>query len=125
MRYMTKINQNLKELKMTKGYTQEKVVNKIGLTRQAISSYESGRTQLGIDILMKLAEIYEVDLEDVLYNTSNNNNLKIKKVVITLTSIYWFFFIARGVIRIIGHRCFPITTGYMEQNWEYILLSLM
>lgn len=64
---MTNIHTVLKELRIEKGLTQEEVADKIGLTRQAISGYESEKRQPGIDILVKLAEIYEVNVETVLY----------------------------------------------------------
>lgn len=36
------IHQNLKELRKIAGMTQEEVARQVGLTRQAISSYEAG-----------------------------------------------------------------------------------
>lgn len=69
---MAGIHTNLKELRIEKGFTQEQVADKIGLTRQAISGYESGKRQPGIDILMELAKIYEVDFEDILYGTKES-----------------------------------------------------
>ena len=45
------ISQNLKDLRRLSGLTQEQVAEKVGLTRQAISSYESGRTQPDLDTL--------------------------------------------------------------------------
>ena len=41
---MSNIHKNLKQLRLSKKLTQENVAGKIGVTRQAISSYESGRT---------------------------------------------------------------------------------
>ena len=61
------ISQNLKDLRRLSGLTQEQVAEKVGLTRQAISSYESGRTQPDITMLEKLAEVYGAELTDVLY----------------------------------------------------------
>lgn len=45
------IPQNLKDLRRLSGMTQEQVAEKVGLTRQAISSYESGRTQPDLALL--------------------------------------------------------------------------
>ena len=64
---MASIAENLKNLRTAKGLTQEDVALQIGLTRQAISSYESGRTQPPLDLLTRFAEIYGVEIEDVLY----------------------------------------------------------
>ena len=64
---MASVAENLKKLRTVKGLTQEDVASQIGLTRQAISSYESGRTQPPLDLLTRFAEIYGVEIEDVLY----------------------------------------------------------
>ena len=88
---MPGIHENLKNLRASKGLTQADVAQKIGLTRQAISSYESGRTQPGVDLLMRFAEIYEVELENVLYGLSgergSNRTLKIAAVIHT---VFWW-----------------------------------
>ena len=39
------IHQNLRQLRQLRGLTQEHVATQLGLTRQALSSYESGRTR--------------------------------------------------------------------------------
>lgn len=61
------ISQNLKDLRRLSGLTQEQVAEKVGLTRQAISGYESGRTQPDLAMLEQLAEVYGVEITDVLY----------------------------------------------------------
>lgn len=49
------------------GMTQDEVAEKLSLTRQAISSYETGRTQPDINTLVKMAEIYNTDLQSIIY----------------------------------------------------------
>jgi len=61
------IHETLRQLRQNSGLTQEQVAQQIGLTRQALSSYESGRTRPDIETLMALAEIYGTDLEGLLY----------------------------------------------------------
>lgn len=61
------INQNLRDLRQLSGLTQEQVAEQVGITRQAISGYESGRTQPDLDMLVKLAEVYQADISDLLY----------------------------------------------------------
>lgn len=39
------IGKNIKRLRLAKGYTQQQLANLLGITRQAVSSYESDRTQ--------------------------------------------------------------------------------
>lgn len=64
------IHQNLKHLRQLSGLTQQQVADRVGLTRQAISSYESGRTRPDVEMLSRLAEIYGTDLSGVLYGVS-------------------------------------------------------
>ncbi len=49
------------------GLTQEETARQVGLTRQAISSYESGRTQPDLDMLVRLAQVYGTDISCILY----------------------------------------------------------
>ena len=91
---MTDIHKNLKQLRLLRNLTQEEVAQKIGLTRQAISSYESGRTQPGIDLLMKFAEIYEVPLDEILYGKKlENHDLKKIRIVFTIIVAIAVFFV--------------------------------
>ncbi len=96
---MTDIHKNLKQLRLLRNLTQEEIAQKIGLTRQAISSYESGRTQPGIDLLMKFAEIFEVTLEDILYGKRKedcekiaNKELKRMQVIFAIVVVGWILF---------------------------------
>lgn len=61
------INDNLRQLRLNSGMTQAQVAEKLGVTRQALSSYESGRTRPDIDMLMRLCEIYGTDMDGILY----------------------------------------------------------
>jgi len=64
---MSAIKENLKQLRLARKMTQEEAARQIGVTRQAVSSYESGRTQPDLETLKRFAEIYEVSIRDVLY----------------------------------------------------------
>ena len=61
------IHQNLKWLRTQRGLTQEEVAQQLHTTRQAVSSYETGRTQPDLDTLVRLAGVYGVPVEHLLY----------------------------------------------------------
>lgn len=48
------------------GLTQEEVSNLICSTPQKVSSFETGRTRIDIDTLVKLCEIYGVDVNEII-----------------------------------------------------------
>ncbi len=65
------IRQNLRDLRQISGLTQEEAASKVGLTRQAISGYGSGRRQPDMEMLLKLAKCYDTDILGILYGRSN------------------------------------------------------
>ena len=116
------IHENLRQLRLQRGLTQEQVAGQLNVTRQALSSYESGRTRPDIDTLMKLAAIYEIDLEGILYGTDgrlawSNRARKAAKVLLFLlpalatlySGIYW-----------VTQNFFPLSSGHLSPQQEVI-----
>ena len=68
---MLNIGERLKCLRTSMGMTQDEAAEKLSLTRQAISSYETGRTRPDIDTLVKMAEIYNTDLQGIIYGNES------------------------------------------------------
>ena len=65
---MTKeFGDNLRQLRLKKGYTQEQVAKALGINRTTYTKYETGVTQPSLEQLKKLSELFEVD-----YNTLLN-----------------------------------------------------
>ena len=67
---MPAIHENLKNLRNTCRLSQADVAEAINVTRQTVSSYETGRTQPDLETLSRLAALYNTDLHDVLYGSS-------------------------------------------------------
>ena len=57
------ISERLQELRKKEGYSQEQVAEMLGLSRQAISKWESGQGKPEIDNIIKLTEIYHVSAD--------------------------------------------------------------
>lgn len=110
---MAGINNNLKQIRIEKGFTQEEIAEKIGLTRQAISAYESGKRQPGIDILMRLAEIYEVEIEDILYGSkpkqSGKNRIKIAAFIVAI--LFLILQSLSGAVSVASFILYPVEEG--------------
>ena len=64
----------LQELRKKAGYSQEQVAEKLGLSRQAISKWESGQGKPEIDNVVKLTEIYHVSADYILLGMENRAN---------------------------------------------------
>lgn len=73
---MPTIRNNLKDLRISNGLSKNEVADAINVTRQTVSSYETGRTEPDLETLKRLAEVYNVDIHAVLYG----GNRKLRKV---------------------------------------------
>ena len=62
---MIKIGRFLQELRREKGMTQEELSEKVGVARRTVSRWETGSNMPDLDILIELADLYEVDLREI------------------------------------------------------------
>lgn len=58
--------QHLQSLRKQAGYSQEQLAAQLGISRQAISKWESGQGKPELDKLKKLAELYHVSMDALL-----------------------------------------------------------
>ncbi len=56
---------NLLQIRKMKGFTQEEIAEKVGVTRQAVAKWEAGETVPDLDKCKILAEVFEVSLDDL------------------------------------------------------------
>ena len=56
----------LKELRIEKGFSQQKLGEVLGFCNQTISFWESGSREPDLDTLLAIAHYFEVTLEDLL-----------------------------------------------------------
>lgn len=61
-----KIGEFLKELRKEKGLTQEQLAEKINVSRRTVSRWETGNNLPDLDVLIEMADYYEVDLRELL-----------------------------------------------------------
>lgn len=63
------LQDNLIRLRKHKGYTQEELAARLNVVRQTISKWEKGQSVPDAEMLMKLAEIFEVPVSQLLGGT--------------------------------------------------------
>ncbi len=59
------LKENLCRLRAYRGYSQEEIAEKIGISRQAYAKWETGATVPDIEKCQRLAEVYEVGLDNL------------------------------------------------------------
>ena len=90
---MSKVSKNLKKIRTEKKLTQDALAEKLHVTRQAISNWENDKTKPDIEALEMLAEVLEVDIEELIYGekreaiisqdkTKQKNRIKVTLAVV-------------------------------------------
>ena len=107
------INQNLRTLRQLSGMTQEEVANHVGLTRQAISGYESGRTHPDLDMLAKLAALYQTDISGILYGRSREQKQlrALRIAAVAAFSAVLLLVLLHSCLIFVANRFLPVSTG--------------
>lgn len=115
---MTKISETLRQLRTERGMTQEEVAQQVGLTRQAVSGYESGRTRPDLDTLQRLADIYGVELTDIIYGCSRSLRLHkaIRITAVTTAAVTLFAQLGEALLRWLTNRLFPVVPGIQSES---------
>lgn len=76
-----KLSEKLKELRKTKGITQEELGEKFNMTKTGISYWESGKSEPRPSVLKQLAEFYEISSDELLGLSVPDNKLAVLGVV--------------------------------------------
>lgn len=64
---MNAVGKNLKQLRQREKLTQDALAERLHVTRQAVSSWETGKTQPDIETLTALAEALGADVRELIY----------------------------------------------------------
>lgn len=73
------LGENIARYRIAKGLSQEKIAEYIGVSRQAVTKWESNISRPSSDNLFKLAEILEISVDDLLNNKSADYKLDREK----------------------------------------------
>lgn len=60
------LGENLFDIRRKNGYSQEDIAEKLGVTRQTVSKWETGETVPDIYQAKKMAQIYKISLDELL-----------------------------------------------------------
>ncbi len=64
---MTKVGKQIRQLRIQNKMTQDELADKLFVSRQTVSNYENGKSNPDLDMLMKLAEVLDTDVNTLLY----------------------------------------------------------
>ena len=70
MRYEVMRFENIRNLRIDKGYTQKQIGEYLGISQNTYSQYEIGVLNYPVDVLIKLADFYNVSIDYLLGRTN-------------------------------------------------------
>ena len=70
MRYEVMEFENIRSLRIDKGYTQKEIGEYLGISQNTYSQYEIGVLKYPVDVIIKLADFYNVSTDYLLGRTS-------------------------------------------------------
>lgn len=77
------LGNHIYNLRVARGLTQRNVAEKLSISDKAISKWENGTSQPSVYNLQKLADIFDITLEELLKISKENQEKQITKIVIT------------------------------------------
>lgn len=100
---MAKISTNIRQFRNERKLTQDQLAEKINVSRQTVSSWETNRTQPDFDMLELLAPALDVGIEELIYGRKNRVGLEPEKknsrsVTVIVLSLLGTLLTAAGLI---------------------------
>lgn len=66
---MRHIGKNIRQLRQQRQLTQEELAQKLFVTRQTVSNYETGKSRPDVDMICQIAQVLQVDANAVIYGS--------------------------------------------------------
>ena len=74
-----KLSDKLYELRKAKGYSQEALAEKLGVSRQAVSKWECGESLPDTENIISLSKLFLVSLDELVFDTARSKEEKEKE----------------------------------------------
>ena len=106
---MEALAKNLKNLRKRKGLSQEELAQKLFITRQTVSGWETGRCQPDVKMLKALADALETDIHELFYGIKQRTYPRWQRKYILWCSI-------SGIVAV---AYFVFSTFFLDAVREY------
>ena len=115
------LGERLYELRKKKGLSQEEVAEKLNVTRQSVSKWETDESKPDFDKIVPICELYEISTNELLNGTKEekeekeveviNNDNKKKRAIIISTAVFLYF--AALIWIVVSEVAFNLNEGFM------------
>lgn len=101
------IGKNIKNIRQTRHMTQEALADALFVTRQTVSNYENGRSRPDLDMLLKIAQTLDTDVDAILYGPPVPQSKK---------EAYRWAAICAGLLAVVWIAYFGIRAAFSTNN---------
>lgn len=133
---MNKVNSTIKRLRLEKSINQEQLAEQLHVTRQAVSNWETGKTQPDIETLTQMAEYFGVSVEYLIYGKEPVKESDVKRYTwdwgrLHLSLIYYpermvlFGMILATVVSYVNWKSIGWAILHGLLNWVYLLYYII
>lgn len=115
------LGERLYELRKKKGLSQEEVAEKLNVTRQSVSKWETDESKPDFDKIVPICELYEISTNELLNGTKEekeeqevetiNKDNKKKRALIITSAIFLYFLALIWII--VSEVSFNLNEGFM------------
>ena len=116
---MRDIGKNIRDLRSKRNMTQDELAEKLFVTRQTVSNYETGRSRPDLDMLVKISEVLECDTNAILFGTAEGQQQERDKLRFWIGAAV--FAVLQGLILWLG----PIAREQMVDQFKPGMVWLM
>lgn len=109
---MRDIGKNIKHLREVNKLSQEQLAEKLFVTRQTISNYETGRSRPDVEMLQKIAEVLDTDVNTVIYGVEESPEQRLERKTLVIA------FLITLVLGIMWFTLFPLVHAYQTEHFN-------
>lgn len=109
---MNELSENIAILRKQNNMSQSDLANVLYVTPQAISRWERGETEPDVDTIKKLAEVFKVSVEEIIYGPVSKLSRHLRKVMHISYFVFSIVMVITSIISVVlavtGHNFLTI-----------------
>lgn len=111
---MRDIGKNIKSLREEKKLSQDQLAEKLFVTRQTVSNYETGRSRPDVEMLTKIADALDVDANTVIYGVEPSPEQRLERKTLVIA------FLITLVLGIMWFVLAPLAQEYQQRYYDIV-----
>ena len=111
---MRDIGKNIKSLREEKKLSQDQLAEKLFVTRQTVSNYETGRSRPDVEMLTRIADVLDVDANTVIYGVEPSPEQRLERKTLVIA------FLITLVLGIMWFTLAPLAQEYQQRYYDIV-----